>query len=102
MKKFFMFLAVMGVMAFSAQNAAAQDEAAETTATEVAAPAADDVLDGPEEVPMHQALKTKFIEGGASVSLKPTPKSSLQMLRKLSQRVELRLLKMYAATPADL
>ena len=65
MKKFFMFLAVMGVMAFSAQNAAAKDEAAETTATEVAAPAADDVLDGPEEVPMHQALKTKFIEGGA-------------------------------------
>ena len=65
MKNFFMFLAVMGVMAFSAQNAAAQDEAAETTATEVAAPAADDVLDGPEEVPMHQALKTKFIEGGA-------------------------------------
>ena len=66
MKKVFMFLAVMGVMAFSAQNVAAQDEApaAEPTATEVAAPAAaDDVL--PEEVPMHQALKTKFIEGGA-------------------------------------
>ena len=64
MKKFFMFLAVMGVMAFSAQNAVAQDEqAAEPTATEVAAPAAN--LDGPEEVPMHQALKTKFIEGGA-------------------------------------
>ena len=66
MKKIFMFLAVMGVMAFSAQNAAAQDEqAAEPTATEeVAAPAAEN-LDGPEEVPMHQALKTKFIEGGA-------------------------------------
>ena len=65
MKKIFMFLAVMGVMAFSAQNAAAQDEqAAEPTATEeVAAPAEN--LDGPEEVPMHQALKTKFIEGGA-------------------------------------
>ena len=66
MKKVFMFLAVMGVMAFSAQNVAAQDEApaADSTATEVAAPAAaDDVL--PEEVPMHQALKTKFIEGGA-------------------------------------
>ena len=64
MKKFFMFLAVMGVMAFSAQNAVAQDEqAAEPTATEVAAPAEN--LDGPEEVPMHQALKTKFIEGGA-------------------------------------
>lgn len=65
MKKFFMFLAVMGVMAISAQNAAAQDQAAETTAaTEVAAPATD-ALDGPEEVPLHQALKTKFIEGGA-------------------------------------
>ena len=59
-----MILAVMGVMAFSAQNAAAQDEVADTTATEVAAPAAE-TLDGPEEVPMHQALKTKFIEGGA-------------------------------------
>ena len=65
MKKVFMFLAVMGVMAISAQNAAAQDApAAEPTATEeVAAPVADEVL--PEEVPMHQALKTKFIEGGA-------------------------------------
>ena len=64
MKKFFMFLAVMGVMAFSAQNAVAQDEqAAEPTATEAAAPA--ETLDGPEEVPMHQALKTKLIEGGA-------------------------------------
>ena len=42
MKKIFMFLAVMGVMAFSAQNAVAQDEqAAEPTATEVAAPAAE-------------------------------------------------------------
>lgn len=67
MKKIFMFLAVMGVMAFSAQNAVAQDEqAAEPTATEAAAPAAaDEALDGPEETPMHQALKTKFIEGGA-------------------------------------
>ena len=66
MKKVFMFLAVMGVMALSAQNAAAQDApAAEPTATEevAATPAAEEVL--PEEVPMHQALKTKFIEGGA-------------------------------------
>ena len=62
MKKIFMFLAVMGVMAFSAQNAVAQDEqAAEPTAVEAAAPVADDTMDGPEEVPMHQALKTKFI-----------------------------------------
>ena len=66
MKKVFMFLAVMGVMAFSAQNAVAQDEqAAEPTAVEAAAPVADETMDGPEEVPMHQALKTKFIEGGA-------------------------------------
>ena len=66
MKKIFMFLAVMGVMAFSAQNAVAQDEqAAEPTAVEAAAPVADETMDGPEEVPMHQALKTKFIEGGA-------------------------------------
>ncbi len=67
MKKIFMFLAVMGVMAFSAQNAVAQDEqAADSTAIEAAAPAAEaETMDGPEEVPMHQALKTKFIEGGA-------------------------------------
>lgn len=66
MKKFFMFLAVMGVMAFSAQNAAAQDEqpADGTAATEVVTEATE-TLDGPEEIPMHQALKTKFIEGGA-------------------------------------
>ena len=65
MKKIFMFLAAIGVMALSAQNAVAQDEqAAEPTATEAAAPAAE-TMDGPEEVPMHQALKTKFIEGGA-------------------------------------
>ena len=64
MKKIFVMFAVIGAMAFSAQNAAAQEEVADTTATEVAAPAAE-TLDGPEEVPMHQALKTKFIEGGA-------------------------------------
>ena len=71
MKKFFMFLAVAGVMAFSANIASAQDEqAAEAAATEeVAAPAemtAADLLNGTgEEIPLHQALKTKFIEGGA-------------------------------------
>ncbi len=66
MKKVFMFLAVMGVMAFSAQNVAAQDQTAEPTATEeTAAPAEEAALEAPEEVPMHQALKTKFIEGGA-------------------------------------
>lgn len=66
MKKIFMFLAAMGVMAFSAQNAAAQDEqpADGTAATEVVTEATE-TLDGPEEIPLHQALKTKFIEGGA-------------------------------------
>ena len=65
MKKIFMFLAVMGVMAFSAQNAAAQDEQpADTTATEMVAEATEATDELPEEVPMHQALKTKFIEGG--------------------------------------
>jgi biopolymer transport protein ExbB len=65
MKKIFMFLAVMGVMAFSAQNVAAQDDAAEAPATEQVTEAAPVLTDEVEEVPMHQALKTKFIEGGA-------------------------------------
>ncbi|MGM9763970.1 MAG: MotA/TolQ/ExbB proton channel family protein [Candidatus Cryptobacteroides sp.] len=67
MKRFFMFLAVMGLMAFSAQSAAAQDqtdEAAATEATEAVTETAT-ALEAPEEVPLHQALKTKFIEGGA-------------------------------------
>ena len=69
MKKFFMFLAVAGVMAFAANTASAQDEQAAPAAEEVAAPAemtAADLLAGTgEEIPLHQALKTKFIEGGA-------------------------------------
>ncbi len=68
MKKFFMFLAVAGVMAFAANTASAQDQQA-APAEEVAAPAemtAADLLAGSgEEIPLHQALKTKFIEGGA-------------------------------------
>ena len=69
MKKIFLMFAVIGAMAFSAQNAIAQDEnAAEPTATEAAAPAEEAAADEaqvPEKTPMHQALKTKFIEGGA-------------------------------------
>ncbi|MGP1610132.1 MAG: MotA/TolQ/ExbB proton channel family protein [Candidatus Cryptobacteroides sp.] len=70
MKKFFMFLAVIGIMAFSANIAAAQEEAkAEApSATEQVAEAtsAKDLFAGSgEEVPLHQAIKTKFIEGGA-------------------------------------
>ena len=69
MKKIFVMFAVIGAMALSAQNAIAQDEkAAEPAATEVAA--TDEVADqneatAEETVPMHQALKTKFIEGDA-------------------------------------
>ena len=69
MKKFFIFLAVAGLMAFTANTASAQDgEAApaEEVATAPAEMSAADLLGGTgEEVPLHQALKTKFIEGGA-------------------------------------
>ncbi|MBP9998955.1 MAG: MotA/TolQ/ExbB proton channel family protein [Bacteroidales bacterium] len=66
MKKFFMFLAVAGLMAFSANIASAQDEQA-AAAEEVVeqATSAADLLSGNSEIPLHQALKTKFIEGGA-------------------------------------
>ena len=62
-----MFLAVAGVMAFSANTVPAQDEQAAAAATEVAAPANDlaALTAAAPEVPLHQALKTKFIEGGA-------------------------------------
>ena len=65
-----MFLAVAGVMAFSANVASPQEDQTAAPATEetaVAAPAelsAADMLKG-QEIPLHQALKTKFIEGGA-------------------------------------
>ena len=72
MKKFFAFLAVAGALAFTANFAFAQDQAAapqeETVAadsTAAQAPAAEDLLAGNQDVPLHQALKTKFIEGGA-------------------------------------
>ena len=64
-----MFLAVAGVMAFAANTASAQEEQSAPAAEEVAAPvemSAADILNGTgEEIPLHQALKTKFIEGGA-------------------------------------
>ena len=75
MKKFFMVLAAMSLMVLSANIASAQDEeqAQEVEATEQvaeAAPAAEeaeeiDPFNVKSEVPLHQALKTKFIEGGA-------------------------------------
>jgi len=66
-----MFLAVVGLIAISAQYVSAQtpDSTATTTTTDVAAatsaaPAAGDPT-VQQEVPIHQQLKTKFIEGGA-------------------------------------
>ncbi len=53
MKKFFMFLAVIGFITISAQYAAAQTQDPASDVTEQ------------QEVPIHQQLKTKFIEGGA-------------------------------------
>ena len=67
MKKFFMILAAMALMAFSANIASAQDETAAPAeeATEQVAEAAPLAEEAPEEVPLTQAIKTKFIEGGA-------------------------------------
>jgi len=68
MKKFFMFLAVAGLVTFTANIASAQEEAAAPAAAQQVEEA-DEVVDlfagSGEEVPLHQALKTKFIEGGA-------------------------------------
>ena len=64
MKKFFMFLAVAGLMTFTANIASAAPAATE----EVAAPAAEETVGttapAAEEIPLHQALKSKFIDGG--------------------------------------
>ena len=70
MKKFFMILAATALMAFTANIASAQDAAApEQAAAEEVAPApANDLAAltaAAPEVPLTQALKTKFIEGGA-------------------------------------
>jgi len=69
MKKVFMFLAVIGLMAISANIASAQEQAAkDTAATEQVAPAASNdassLTPATAEVPLNQAIKTKFIEGG--------------------------------------
>ena len=77
MKKIFMFLAVIGVMAISAefQQASAQDEQAATEqvavdqAEAVEEEASDEVVDPfnapTDDKPLHQQLKKIFIEGGA-------------------------------------
>ncbi len=70
MKKVFVFLAAIGLMAFSAQYASAQEEptatpeATETTAVDAATEEFDPFNQPTSEEPLHQQLKTKFIEGG--------------------------------------
>ena len=71
MKKFFMFLAVAGLLTLSANIASAQEQpeaapAATEEAVEPAAPVSGaDILKGTgEDVPLHQQIKTYFIQGG--------------------------------------
>jgi biopolymer transport protein ExbB len=67
MKKFFMFLAVIGLMVVSAQVASAQNDsaaAAQPAATENVAPAPADQSAATTDVPLHQSIKKTFIEGG--------------------------------------
>ena len=70
MKKFFMILAAIATMAFTASIASAQEAAPAEEATEqvAEAPATDVAIaqEAPEEVPITQAIKSKFIEGGAA------------------------------------
>ncbi|MGN1225614.1 MAG: MotA/TolQ/ExbB proton channel family protein, partial [Candidatus Cryptobacteroides sp.] len=69
MKKISMFLAAMTIMVFSAKAASAQEAEQATAAAVEEVSAADEGEIDPfkvkSEVPLHQALKTKFIEGGA-------------------------------------
>ncbi|MCR5561143.1 MAG: MotA/TolQ/ExbB proton channel family protein [Bacteroidales bacterium] len=67
MKKFFMILAALALMAFTANIASAQDAEvpAEEATEEVAEAPAALSEEAPEEIPITQAIKAKFIEGGA-------------------------------------
>ena len=72
MKKIFMFLAVMGLMTFTAQYASAQEgDSLATAGTDTAAAVVEEAVveevveAAPAEAPMHQEIKRLFIEGGA-------------------------------------
>ena len=66
MKKFFMFLAVAGALTLSANiNAAAQNEPTSATEVVTSDDAANPFAAAKSDQPLHQALKAKFIEGGA-------------------------------------
>src|SRR5574344_1648063 len=72
MQKIFMFLAVACIMAFTSQNAVAQDSTKAAPATEQAAPApaqssqmsSSELMSGTSDQPIYQQIKIKFIEGG--------------------------------------
>lgn len=67
MKKVFVFLAVVGLMAVSAQFASAQDDsaaAAAQPATEQVAPTAAEEPAASADIPLHQSVKKTFIDGG--------------------------------------
>ena len=67
MKKLFSLLAITGMLVFGSANVYAQDgETEPASATEQVSQNGGAVSqDAPEEVPVHKAIKTKFIEGGA-------------------------------------
>jgi len=67
MKKLFSLLAITGMLVFGSANVYAQGgETEPASATEQVSQNGGAVSqDAPEEVPVHKAIKTKFIEGGA-------------------------------------
>ena len=65
MKKFFMLFAAAALLLVSANIATAQSGDATQAATEEVSAADANPFNVKSEVPLHQALKTKFIEGGA-------------------------------------
>ena len=65
MKKFFMVLAALSLMVLSAHVASAQSDQAAAPATEQVASGDVNQFNTKSEEPLHQQLKTKFIEGGA-------------------------------------
>lgn len=63
MKKLFSLLAIAGMLIIGAANVYAQDGGDQSATEQVASSSVS--ADQPDEVPIHKAIKTKFIEGGA-------------------------------------
>lgn len=66
MKKLFVFIGLLGILSFGVSNAFAQDANSEATIelNDDNASMSSAVAAAEEEIPIHQQLKTKFIEGG--------------------------------------